>query len=93
MHMGVTTGPDCARPFSHIADGSQEGAISSDGNVVGTYIHGLFTDDRQRSAWLARFNAGTTNVAYDTLIDQTLDRLASHLAAHLDLDRLLKLAR
>ena len=93
MHMGVTAGPDCARPFSHIADGSQEGAISSDGNVAGTYIHGLFADDRQRSAWLARFNAGATNIAYEVLIDQTLDRFAAHLAAHLDLDRLLKLAR
>jgi adenosylcobyric acid synthase len=93
MHMGVTAGPDCARPFSHFSDGSQEGAISSDGKVAGTYVHGLFADDGQRSAWLARFNAGATNVAYETLIDQTLNRLASHLAAHLDLDRLLRLAR
>ncbi len=91
--MGVTEGPDRARPFARLADGSPEGAISADGRVIGTYIHGLFADDRQRAAWLARFAAGPTNIAYDDLVERTLDALAAHLAAHLDLDRLLKLAR
>jgi adenosylcobyric acid synthase len=93
MHMGVTEGPDRARPFARLADGSPEGAISADERVIGTYIHGLFADDRQRAAWLARFAAGATNVAYDALIERTLDGLAAHLAAHLDVDSLLKLAR
>jgi adenosylcobyric acid synthase len=61
--------------------------------VFGTYVHALFADDRQRAAWLARLSAGTAGVRYDDLIEQTLDRLAAHLAAHLDLDRLLSLAR
>ena len=58
MHMGVTEGPICARPFARLADGSPEGAMSADGRVIGTYIHGLFADDRQRSAWLERFASG-----------------------------------
>jgi adenosylcobyric acid synthase len=93
MHIGVTSGPDCARPFARRSDGSPEGAVSADGRVIGTYIHGLFGDDRQRSAWLARLGAGPSAIAYDTLIEATLDRLAAHLAAHIDLDRLLSLAR
>ena len=93
MHMGVTDGPDRARPFARLVDGSSEGAISPDGRVIGTYIHGLFVDDRQRSAWLTRFAAGRTAISYDTLVDDTLDRLAAHLAAHIDLDRLLTLSR
>jgi len=93
MHMGVTAGPDCARPFAHLADGTPEGAVSADGRVLGTYIHSLFGDDRQRAAWLARFAAGATNIAYDDLLERTLDAFAAHLAAHLDLDRLLTLAR
>jgi adenosylcobyric acid synthase len=93
MHMGVTEGPDCARPFARLGDGSPEGAISADGRVMGTYVHGLFADDRQRAAWLARFAAGATNIAYEGLIEQTLDALAAHLAAHLDLDRMLTLAQ
>ncbi len=93
MHMGVTEGPDRARPFARLSDGSPEGAVSADGRAMGTYVHGLFADDRQRAAWLARFAAGATRIAYDGLIEQTLDALAAHLAAHLDLDRLLRLAR
>jgi adenosylcobyric acid synthase len=93
MHMGITQGPDRARPFAHLADGSPEGAVSADGRVIGTYVHGLFADDRQRAAWLGRFAAGSTNIAYDALVEQTLDALGAHLAAHVDLDRLLKLAR
>ena len=93
MHMGLTEGPDRARPFARLADGSSEGATSADGRVTGTYIHSLFADDRQRSAWLLRLAAGPSAIAYDALVDETLDRLAAHLAAHVDLDRLLTLAR
>jgi adenosylcobyric acid synthase len=93
MHMGVTQGPDCARPFARLADGAPEGAVSSDGRVIGSYIHGLFADDRQRAAWLKRFAAGPAAVGYDDAIEQTLDRLAAHLARHIDLDRLLSLSR
>ena len=92
MHMGVTAGLDCARPFARLADGAPDGAISPDGRVVGTYVHGLFADDRQRAAWLARFG-GAASIAYDDLVERTLDALAAHLAAHLDLDRLLTLAQ
>jgi adenosylcobyric acid synthase len=93
MHMGVTTGPDCARPLATLADGAADGAVSADGRIAGTYVHGLFADDRQRSAWLMRLGAGPSAVAHDALVETTLDRLAAHVAAHLDLDRLLKLAR
>ena len=93
MHMGVTEGPDCARPFARLADGAPEGAMSADGRVTGTYVHGLFADDRQRAAWLARFGAGPRGIAYEALVEATLDALAAHLAAHIDLDRLLTLAR
>jgi len=93
MHMGITQGADCARPFARLADGSPEGAVSADGRVIGTYIHGVFSNDRQRSAWLARFAAGPSAIAHEDLIEQTLDRLAAHLARHVDLDRLLSLSR
>src|ERR1700733_4216951 len=93
MHMGVTEGPDRARPFAHLADGAPEGAVAADGRVMGTYIHGLFADDRQRAAWLGRFAAGAANIAYDALVEETLDALAAHLETHLDIDRILKLAR
>jgi adenosylcobyric acid synthase len=92
MHTGVTEGADCARPFARLANGSPEGAMSADGRVIGTYVHGLFGDDRQRAAWLTRFKA-TATIRYDHGIERTLDALAAHLTTHLDIDRLLKLAR
>jgi adenosylcobyric acid synthase len=60
---------------------------------MGTYIHGLFADDRQRAAWLARLGAGASVVSHDTQVEDTLDRLAAHLAGCIDLDQLLSLAK
>src|ERR1700689_1528563 len=88
MHMGVTEGHDRARPFARLADGSPEGAISAEGRVIGTFVQGLFAADRQRAAWLARFDGGPANIGYEDLVERTLDALAAHLTAHLDLDRL-----
>src|SRR5262249_37438166 len=93
MHMGITHGPDCARPFARLADGSPEGATSADGRVVGTYIHGLFSNDPQRSARLSRLGGSRSALSYEALIDTTLDGLAAHIANHIDLDRLLTLSR
>jgi adenosylcobyric acid synthase len=93
MHMGLTQGEDCARSFARLADGSPEGATSPDGRVFGSYIHGLFADDRQRAAWLARLRAGPSAISYDGLVDEVLDRLAAHISAHVDLGRLLNLSR
>jgi len=93
MHMGVTEGPDCARPFARLGDETAEGAMAADGRVIGTYVHGLFADDRQRAAWLARFAGGPAQVSYEASVDAILDRLAAHLEAHVDVDRLLTVSR
>ncbi len=92
MHTGHTTGADCSRPFSSIA-GTPEGASSRDGRVVGTYVHGLFSDDRQRSAWLSRLGGTVSGLNYEANVDAILDRLAAHMEQHLDIDGLLKIAR
>lgn len=93
MHLGMTKGPDRSRPFAQLEDGSPEGAMSADGRVLGTYVHGLFAHDGQRAAWLARFAAGAPALDYEASIDRTLDALADHLTRHVDLDQLLRLMR
>jgi adenosylcobyric acid synthase len=93
MHMGVTEGPDRARPFAQLSDGTAEGAVSPNGRAIGTYIHGLFADDRQRSAWLKNLGAGGAQIGYEAQVDETLDALAAHLDTHLDLDAILNTAR
>ena len=92
IHKGVTTGADCARPFAEI-DGRAEGAVSPDGRVAGSYLHGLFASDRFRAAFLAGLGAAPSELAYEATVEATLDALAAHLEAHLDLDRLFALAR
>jgi len=93
MHMGATVGPDRDRPFAILAGGRPEGAVSADGRVLGTYAHGLFADDAQRAAWLGRLGAAPSGLDYEAGVEAALDGLARHLAAHLDFDRLLSLAR
>jgi len=93
MHMGETDGPDRARPFARLADGRPDGAVSADGRVAGSYIHGLFSNDRQRVAWLGRFGASGGGIDYEAGVDETLDRLAAHLEMHVDLDRIIAHAK
>jgi adenosylcobyric acid synthase len=93
MHMGVTNGPDAARPFATLADGRLDGAVSASGRVSGTYVHGLFADDRQRAAWLERLGGASAGLDYEAGVDRVLDELAAHLEKHIDLDRLLSHAR
>jgi adenosylcobyric acid synthase len=93
MHMGQSNGPDCARPFAALGDGRPDGARSPDGLVQGTYVHGLFADDAQRAAWLARLGGATSGTSYEAGVEAALDALARHLEAHLDLDALLTMSR
>jgi len=92
MHVGETAGSDCARPLMRFADGRLDGAISADGRIAGAYVHGLFADDRQRAAWLALLGT-TSEIDYEATIERTLDALADHCEAHLDLEALLAAAR
>ncbi|MEM6666352.1 MAG: cobyric acid synthase [Pseudomonadota bacterium] len=92
IHLGVTEGPDCARPVFDLA-GRPDGAQSADGRVVGTYVHGLFAQDAFRDAYLARFASSiAARVGYEAVVDETLDRLADHLEQSLDVDRILEIA-
>jgi adenosylcobyric acid synthase len=92
MHVGRTSGPDCGRPLLRFAGGRADGAVSADGRVAGAYVHGLFDNDRQRAEWLASLGA-VSELEYETTVERTLDELAAHLGAHLDLDAMLSLAR
>ncbi|MFH0295742.1 cobyric acid synthase [Bradyrhizobium sp. 31Argb] len=91
IHLGRTSGEDCVRPVVTI-DGRSDGASSADGRVQGTYLHGLFVNDSFRKAWLANLGVASS-VAYEPRIESALDALADHLEAHLDIDRMLEIAR
>ena len=88
IHMGETIGADTARPFARI-EGRPDGARSADGRIEGCYVHGLFAGDAFRSRWLEGLRAGTGSaLAYESAVEQALDRLADGLEAALDVDAL-----
>ncbi|MTI07829.1 cobyric acid synthase [Roseibium denhamense] len=95
IHIGRTSGPDCGRPYLSIqASGGalkHDGAQSGDGRIAGTYLHGLFTDDDFRKAYLTGFGA-VSDLAYAQRIDAVLDDLAVHLEDTLDIDAILEIA-
>lgn len=89
MHMGVTEGADRNRPFAMVG-AEAEGAVSADGRVMGTYLHGLFASDGFRRAFIGQ--AASADLAYEAGIESALDGFADHLERHLDIDYLLSLA-
>ena len=92
IHIGRTEGADCARPFAQVA-GRAEGAVSADGRVQGSYLHGMFRDDAFRAAWLAGLGVEAAGTAYDAEVEAALDGLAAYMEAHLDVAGLLAAAR
>ncbi|WP_213980453.1 cobyric acid synthase [Sphingomonas sp. dw_22] len=89
MHMGETTGAGTARPLAIFEDGRPDGAVSADGLVTGTYVHGFLADAAQRRALLARIGAQGSGRDYRASVDTALDSIAEELERHLDLDALL----
>lgn len=86
IHIGRTTGPDCTRAWLDV-QGRAEGAASANGRVRGTYLHGLFTSDAFRAAFLAEMGQ-RSELSYEDSVDETLDALADHLERYMDLDQL-----
>jgi adenosylcobyric acid synthase len=91
--VGRTGGTALTRPMLDLA-GRPDGAVSPDGRIMGCYVHGLFAADDFRHAFLARLRErAASGVRFEQQIEATLDALADHLEAHVDLDGLLALAR
>ncbi|MBN8487085.1 MAG: hypothetical protein J0M20_05040 [Burkholderiales bacterium] len=90
IHMGVTRGPALTRPSALIGSTQRaDGVLSEDGQILGTYVHGLFDHPDALAALLAW--AGVNDAARIDLAarrEADLDRLADSLETSLHLDRL-----
>ncbi|MDU8502328.1 cobyric acid synthase [Pseudomonas syringae] len=85
IHAGVTTGVALERAVVQLDDGRCDGAQSADGQILGTYLHGLFEAPAACSA-LLRW-AGLENVQsvdYHALRERDIERLADLVEKHLD---------
>ena len=88
IHLGRTEGPDRERAFAYVERGSEilsEGAVSADGRIFGTYLHGLFSAGSFRRAFLERLGGKGSEFDYGQKINQALEALADHLEAHMEL--------
>ncbi|MEN0108435.1 MAG: cobyric acid synthase, partial [Pseudomonas sp.] len=89
IHAGVSSGPALERPAVQLDDGRCDGALSADGQILGTYLHGLFENPEACSA-LLRW-AGLQDVQqvdYHALRERDLERLADLVEQHLDTEKL-----
>ncbi|RDZ29568.1 cobyric acid synthase [Lysobacter silvisoli] len=85
IHCGVSSGPALSAPALHLDDGRSDGARSADGQILATYLHGLF-DRPEALAALLRW-AGLEEVEsidMHALREGGIDRLADAVEQHLD---------
>ena len=89
IHAGVSAGVALQRPFASV-DGRDEGVISEDSQIAGTYMHGVFDKAEGRDAILRW--AGLHEVAkidYYQMQEDAMNRLADEMEASLDIDGML----
>jgi len=99
IHMGETALGPGAQPFAQLVrrSGSDvaipDGAVSSDGRVFGTYLHGIFDNHGFRTAFLNRIRRekGLPTQSAESRVEDPFDLLAEHLERHLDMERLLRI--
>lgn len=89
IHAGITTGEALARPLVQFADGSGDGAVSDDGQIAGSYLHGLFDQPEACLAilqWAGLEQAEIFDIR--ALHETAIERIADALEASLDLEQL-----
>jgi adenosylcobyric acid synthase len=98
IHMGETVLLNGATPFLKIIERSDkevsmdDGAASSDGNVIGTYLHGIFDNDEFRLGFINRLrkSKGLAPMLAEELStvdkEKQYDKLADWFREHINMD-------
>lgn len=99
IHMGATTPIGSSQPFARIIQRGaaqvavEDGAVSPDARIFGTYLHGIFDNARFREAYLNRIRRDKgLPLRHDTHEQDhgdPFEKLADHLEQHLDIPLLL----
>ncbi|VAX13712.1 Cobyric acid synthase [hydrothermal vent metagenome] len=94
IHSGMTSGPALDNPALDL-NGKMEGALSADGQLMGTYLHGLFDSTPACNALLGWAGLKTVQTAdYAQRCEHDIDRITDAVEQHLDMkaiDSLLRL--
>jgi len=89
IHLGISAGAAFAHPLIIDDQGRAEGALSQDGQIAGTYWHGLFDEQAACDAllaWAGHQRAGAVDFA--AMREAGIDRIADAWAEHHDADRI-----
>ena len=94
IHLGITSGSDCNNPFA-ILGNRKDGAISSNGLVMGTYLHGLFFSDEFRNNFVAKLSSEEKkeDISFHDSIEFILEEFVRVIEDNLDVDSILSVAR
>jgi adenosylcobyric acid synthase len=90
IHAGISHGPALRHPMVLLDGGRGDGALSADGQIMGTYLHGLFDGVAACTAllrWMGVIDPEPLD--YAAIRERAIDRVADAAEAHLDLTRLL----
>ena len=86
IHAGVSAGSALEKPAVQLNEGRPDGAVSDDGQMFGTYLHGLFDAASARDALLQWAGLAVRETPdYRQLREDGINRLADAIAEHLDL--------
>lgn len=97
IHMGHTTRLTDLESVLHKPDGSPDGSRNENGQIWGTYLHGLFDNHTFRQTFLRdlapdRYRPDPEDSDTTQMFkDRQYDLLAEHFETHLDMDRLAKI--
>jgi adenosylcobyric acid synthase len=91
IHAGVTRGPALARPAVRL-ESHDDGALNNDGQILGTYVHGLFESHDACDSLLTWAGLrAAQSPDYRALREASIDRLADAVEAHLDIPGIIRL--
>jgi adenosylcobyric acid synthase len=93
IHAGRTHGPALEQPAVRLDDGTADGALSADGQIMATYLHGLF-EETAACAALLRWAGLPQPLRIDHAArrERALERLADTIESACDLEALLAAA-
>ena len=88
IHAGITTGRAILKPLVKFSD-ADDGAISDDGQVAGTYVHGLFDQPEACNAVLDWAGCNSKDaIDFDALREKGINLMADTIHENMDVQRL-----